>query len=96
VVPVNHKIWYVLDMDEGVLVTRPSRVLAVQWAQLNVGTGGKVLKRQSYGPGFYDYWIGTDMDDCDTVAIVREDMLEAYGLSDEHRRKWRKECGYEK
>lgn len=81
--------WFAADMDDGVLYVGRTRTEVVEWCRSHIGVGGKVLERHTYRPGMYDYWIGTDKDDCDTVSVVREDILFGpYGLSPEHRAKY--------
>lgn len=64
-------------MDDGVLRIEPTRRAALAWT-IEHG-GGKVLKRHTYGPGFYDYIVGVPGEDWGaSVAIVREDCLDWY------------------
>jgi hypothetical protein len=81
-------MWFAIDMDDGILHQAPTRREVVEWCRHNIGIGGRVLERHCYGPGSYDYYIGTDRNDCDSVAVMREDALPYYGLSEEHRKAW--------
>jgi hypothetical protein len=72
--------WYVCDMDEGVLRVELSRRAAVDW-WMSDQCASQVIERHTYGPGFYDYLVGYDRDDCASTAIVREDKLTRYGIT---------------
>jgi len=76
---MSAKRWFVCDMDEGVLRIEPTRRAAVEWCRTH--SGGKVIRRYAYGPGYYSYLIGYDREDHNGgLSIVREDCLRWYGL----------------
>lgn len=60
--------WLVFDMDDGLLRRAETRALAVQWA-IRI-FGGRVLRRHTYGPGAYDYYIGRRGEDCGVNVFI--------------------------
>jgi hypothetical protein len=66
--------WFVCDMDEGVLKIEDSRRAALEWSKQHCGAES-VVARRSYGPGDYEYWIGTGPEDHSQVYIIREDRI---------------------
>ena len=74
--------WYVCDMDDGVLRVEPTRAAALAW-WMRHQDAPKVLWRHRYTPGYYAYMVGHSAEDsAGDVAIVREDKLAAYGITE--------------
>lgn len=73
--------WYVHDMDESVLRIEPTRKAAVEW--LKGLSGDKVIWRYTYGPGRYEYMVGTRGEVTGQAFITREDKMRAVDIEAE-------------
>lgn len=65
--------WLVLDMDDGLLRREPTRRAALAWF-MDHCDAPKVISRHRYGPGAYDYRVGSDPEDAVSAFIEREDV----------------------
>lgn len=74
--------WYVCDMDDGVLRIERTRREAVAWWKTHTDSN-TVLARYTYRSGYYSYRVGVrgEPESGSEIAIVREDLLSAYGLA---------------
>lgn len=72
-------VWFVCDMDDGILRQEPTRKDAVEWLKMRFGP--RVLERHKYGPGDYEYIIGYGDYDRSSAFVIRSDRVEASGFS---------------
>lgn len=71
--------WCVADMDDGILVVRPTRRDCVQWA-LADAMATRVIARHAYGGSGYDYTVaGDDPEDCTSYFIGTLAAAEHHG-----------------
>lgn len=73
------RTWFVGDMDEGVLVHRPTRREAVTWL-LDHECASRVVQRHAYGRGAYDYLVADDTEQVGSGFIARLDHAEDHGF----------------
>lgn len=74
--------WFVCDMDDGVLRREASRETALAW-WLSHNDTTRILARHSFGPGSYEYRVGTDSENGASAWIVREDRMASGGWNAE-------------
>lgn len=71
--------WCVADMDDGILIVRPTRRECVQWAK-DASMATRVIARHAYGDGAYEYTVAADdPEDCASYFIGTLDAAEAHG-----------------
>jgi hypothetical protein len=72
--------WYIGDMDDGIVLVRPTRQECVRWA-LDDALATRVIERHTYGPGRYEYTVaGDDPQDCTSYFVARLDRADVDGF----------------
>jgi hypothetical protein len=72
--------WYVCNPDDGVLRVEGTRREALAWL-MRRECAPRVLSRYTYGPGYYSYIVGQNVEDrSQSMSLVREDCLRWYGI----------------
>jgi len=77
--PDSH-LWYIVDMDDGIVRRDPRKAGALHWCEGQAE--GRILPgpRKTLSPGFYEYFIGFDIEDCTQFWIARGDAAVRQGF----------------